>query len=118
MEYQSGDELKPLDKQNDALQAIQQALPQAENKTIKAEALLLTVNTVISELNQPLTVILGLSELLLAQIDRTDPIATDLVIISKQVNRMSEIIKGVNRLNDEKPVSRIALKAKTRKAQQ
>ena len=71
------------------------------------EALLAVVNLAIHEMSQPVTVVLGLSELLLAKVNRNDPIVTDLTTIYKQVNRMSEIIKGIHRLSDEKPVSPI-----------
>ena len=69
-----------------------------KDRISEAEALLLTLATIVGELKQPLTVILGLSDLLLAQVEPEDPLATDLTTIAKQANRMGEIINGVDYL--------------------
>jgi signal transduction histidine kinase len=98
------DESKPAEEviswgqQNRNEKQLAQALQQAEDKIREAEALLLMIDTVSGELKQPLTVLLGVSHLLLAKVDQNDPIATDLSTIVKQVKRITEIINGVDHL--------------------
>ena len=71
----------------------------------EAEALLMVIDTSVHELNQPLTVILGLSELLLAQFDSTSAEAEDLNIIVKEMRRMNEIVNGLKLLSHYQSIS-------------
>ncbi len=73
---------------------------QVESKLNEAEALLMVVSTVIGELKQPMTVILGVNELLLTKIDEDNPVLTDLTIIGKQIRRMKETIEGLDAITE------------------
>ncbi len=66
------------------------------------ETLSLLVERNILDLTQPMTVILGLSELLRPHIDPDSQLATDLTALSKQVERMSQSLKEVNKLVEQK----------------
>jgi len=66
------------------------------------ETLSLLVERNILDLTQPMTVILGLSELLRPHIDPDSQLATDLTALSKQVERMSQTLKEVNKLVEQK----------------
>jgi signal transduction histidine kinase len=66
------------------------------------ETLSLLVERNILDLTQPMTVILGLSDLLRPHIDPDSPLATDLTALSKQVERMSQTLKEVNKLVEQK----------------
>jgi signal transduction histidine kinase len=71
---------------------------QTKSSTEDAEALLLLIEASVDELNQPLTVVLVLSELLLSQADANTPLGKDLNIIVKEIRRMSEVVRGLNLL--------------------
>ncbi len=71
---------------------------QAESKLREAEALLAVIELSARELNEPMTVIMGLSQLILPHVDSNSLIGTDLAVIIKQVERMNEIVKGINYL--------------------
>ena len=75
---------------------------QAEYKIKEAEALLLFVDSVFGEVKQPLTVLLGLSDMLLANVAQDDPIAKDLEIITRQAQRINEIMHGLDVVNNHK----------------
>jgi signal transduction histidine kinase len=64
--------------------------------THESEAILCLVETIFGELSQPMTVVLGLSDLLLAKVDQDDPLAGDLTTLLRQANRISEIAEGIN----------------------
>ena len=92
------EETSPPGQSNGNNMQAELTLQQAELKVKEAETLLLAIDTAFGELKQPLTVLLGLSDLLLTRIDSDDPIAEDLANIVKQVNRMSSTINGVDYL--------------------
>ncbi|MBN1217750.1 MAG: hypothetical protein JXM69_02385 [Anaerolineae bacterium] len=77
-----------------------------DNPTTEAEALLMVIDTSVHEMNQPMTVILGLSELLLAQFDPASAEAEDLTIIVREMRRMNEIVNGLKLLSHYQPTSR------------
>jgi signal transduction histidine kinase len=97
-EPQLVEEVTLLEQQHGNHKQAQQTLLQAEDKVREAEALLMVIDSALGELKQPLTVILGLSDLLLARMDQNDSTAADLRTIAEQVKRISEIIKGVDYL--------------------
>jgi signal transduction histidine kinase len=71
----------------------------------ETEALLLLVETSVHELNQPATVVLGLSEHLLSQVEQETPLAKDLEIIVKQIRRVNEVVRGLNMLTHYPPTT-------------
>jgi signal transduction histidine kinase len=75
---------------------------QLERMVAELELLCSAIQRHIQDLNQPLTVILGLSELLLAGVEADSPLATDLRVMVKQAGRMSQTINVVNDLIDQK----------------
>ncbi len=66
------------------------------------ELLCSAIQQQVQDLNQPLTVILGLSELLLARFEADNPLAADLRVMVKQAGRMSQTINIANDLIDQK----------------
>jgi signal transduction histidine kinase len=66
------------------------------------ERLSVLVERNILDLTQPMTVILGLSELLRPHIDPDSQLATDLATLTNQVERMSQTLKKVNGLVEQK----------------
>lgn len=84
--------------QNGKTPPLDQVMQQLEDTANNANALLLVVDISVHELYQPLTVALGLSELLLAQSEPHSPQAEDLKIIVKEIRRMSEIVRGLKLL--------------------
>jgi signal transduction histidine kinase len=83
---------------NSKLEQFEQTMEQVEDKIKETAALLLTINTCVLELNQPMTVILNMGELVLSEVGPDHPLAADLTTIVGQARRMSEIVKGINRL--------------------
>ncbi len=77
-------------------------LKQAEYKIREAEALLLFIDSVFGEVKQPLTVLLGLSEMMRTKVNRDDPIAKDLEAITRQARRINEIMRGLDVINSHK----------------
>ena len=75
---------------------------QLKDKVSELKTLSLLVEQNILDLTQPMTVILGLSELLRPHIDPDSQLATDLTALSKQVERMSQTLKEVNKLVEQK----------------
>ncbi len=75
----------------------------AERKLNEAEALLSVLNMIIGELKQPMTVILGVNDLVQTKVDENDPLLGDLVIIDKQVKRMRETMEGLDTITEYKP---------------
>lgn len=73
-------------------------IQQIEDKIKETAALLLTINSSVHELNQPMTILLNLSELLLAEAEANSQMAADLSTMVEQTRRMSEIVRGINRL--------------------
>ena len=71
---------------------------QTENSTEEAEALLLLIEASVDELKQPMAVVLGLSELLLSHTNSDTALSKDLNIITKEIRRMSEVVRGLNLL--------------------
>ena len=55
----------------------------------------------IQDLTQPMTIILGLSELLRLQIDSDRRLAADLAVIVEQIGRMNHTIKKVSELTED-----------------
>ena len=72
----------------------------------EAEALLLLLETSVYKLNQPLAVVLGLSEHLLSQTEQETPLAKDLEIIVKELRRVNEVVRGLNLLTQYETNSR------------
>ena len=106
-ETQLLEKLDLLGLQPEYREQVYQALRRAEVKVREADTLLLAVNTIIGELKQPITVISGLSvlsDLLLTEVDRDDPITPDLIAIENQVNRMRETVKNIDDLTRYKTV--------------
>ena len=99
------EEAIPLDQPAEIYKQAQQIFQQGERKIREAEALLLTIALIFGELKQPLTVVLGLSNLLLTNADQDDPLAADLITIGAQINRMNEIVKGIDQLSHYKVTS-------------
>lgn len=66
------------------------------------ELLSSTIQYQLQDINKPLKIILGLSELLLARLETDDPLAVDLSALLQQAGRMSQTIKSVNGLIDQK----------------
>ncbi|MBN1993190.1 MAG: hypothetical protein JW953_10840 [Anaerolineae bacterium] len=86
------------------------ALPSCRSDSPEAEALLTLIDASVHELNQPMTVILGLSELLLAQTDPKSPAAADLSIIVQEMQRMNEVVRGLKLLSHYQTRSQISIK--------
>ena len=72
----------------------------------EAEALLLLLETSVYQLNQPMAVILGLSEHLLSQTEQETPLAKDLEIIVKELRHVNEVVRGLNLLTQYETNSR------------
>jgi len=79
-------------------QNYKQVTPPLPESNQEEEALLLVINASIHELNQPLTVVMGLTELLLGQAEPGSALAADLAIIVKETQRIHEIIRGLKLL--------------------
>ncbi len=99
-----------LEQQSVHCNSDDQVLWEAENIVKEVTALLAVIDLTIHELNDPMTVILGISELLRSQIDPDSPLAADFGTISQQINRMSEIVRGINQLNEHKILHQLNLK--------
>jgi signal transduction histidine kinase len=84
-------------KNRNGRKSIEQSIPDA-NVTEEAEALLLLLETSVGELNQPMAVVLGLSEHLLSQTEQESPLAKDLEIIVKELRHVNEVLRGLNLL--------------------
>jgi hypothetical protein len=56
----------------------------------------------VQDLTQPMTVILGLNDLLLPQIEPGSRLALDLVAVTKQIRRMNQIVGEVNDLVEQR----------------
>lgn len=56
----------------------------------------------VRDLTQPLTIILDLNDLILPQIEPSSKLAADLVSVTKQINRLSQIVEEVNELVEER----------------
>ena len=76
------------------------------NSMEEAEALLLLLETSVYQLNQPMAVILGLSEHLLSQTEQETPLAKDLEIIVKELRHVNEVVRGLNLLTQYETNSR------------
>ncbi|MDH3675498.1 MAG: hypothetical protein OES12_08375 [Anaerolineae bacterium] len=61
----------------------------------EAEAILVLIETLVGDLSQPITVVSGLSELLLSANDQNRQLEKDLMTILKQTDRMKETIDAV-----------------------
>lgn len=59
------------------------------------EAILILMETMVGELNQPLTVISGLSELLIAEHGPNGRFTADLLVVQRQTRRIEETLAGV-----------------------
>ena len=81
--------------QNGSTKQVELSMSQFETSSQEAEALLMVIEASVHELNQPLTVVLGLSELLLSQAEPDTPQAEDLSIIVSEMRRMNEIVRGL-----------------------
>lgn len=62
----------------------------------EAEAILALVETIVGELSQPITVVSGLSELLLSENVQREQAGKDLMTILKQTDRIKETLETVN----------------------
>lgn len=56
----------------------------------------------VRDLTQPMTVILDLNNLILRQIEPGSKLATDLMSVTKQIKRLSQIVDEVNDLVEER----------------
>jgi signal transduction histidine kinase len=72
----------------------------------EAEALLLLLETSVVKLNQPMAVVLGLSEHLLSQTEQETPLAKDLEIMVKELRHVNEVVRGLNLLTQYETNSR------------
>ena len=61
----------------------------------EAEAILALVETLVGDLSQPITVVSGLSELLLSANDQNPQLEKDLMTILKQTDRIKETLEAV-----------------------
>lgn len=72
-----------------------------QQQLVKAEqeaAVIALAGATAHELNQPMTVLLGLSELLRQELDPDSPLAQDLQIIVKNIRRMSTIVNNLGKI--------------------
>jgi signal transduction histidine kinase len=90
--------LNLLAKQSINQKEVEHTMQQIHSNSTETEALLLVIGTSVHELNQPMTVVLGLSELLLSEADPGSPLATDLDTITKEIRHMNEILRGLSLL--------------------
>jgi signal transduction histidine kinase len=79
---------------------VEQALQQVESKVEALIAMLVEIELDTHEMYEPMTVILGLGELLLSQVDPDSSLAVDLAVIVEQTKRMHGIMNDINRLID------------------
>jgi signal transduction histidine kinase len=98
------EELKLLRQQSKQEEQVEQVLRRLEDRIREVQSVLLMIDSVFGDLNQSLTVIMGLSALLLAKVDQNDPIVTDLNTIAGQVKRIRETIKDLNYLAQYDPM--------------
>jgi signal transduction histidine kinase len=56
----------------------------------------------VRDLSQPMTVILGLNDLMFPKIEPSSNLAADLVAVTKQIKRMSQIVSEVNDLVEQR----------------
>lgn len=56
----------------------------------------------IQDLTQPMTVIMGLNDLILPQIEPGSELAADLIGLTKQVKRLNQIVNEVNNLVEQR----------------
>ena len=70
------------------------------------EALLFIIEADIHRLDQPMTILMGLSDLLLSKVDPDNFLTKDLVEITKQIKQMDQIIKGLKHLINYHATSR------------
>jgi signal transduction histidine kinase len=97
--FQQANLLQPT---NDNHRAQFERMMQQIGRTLEeAEALSLVFETSVQELDQPMRAVLCWSQLLLSETDPDTPLATGLGIIVKEANRMNEIVRGLNLLNEE-----------------
>ena len=87
-------------------QQLNQTAQQGEQKLREAEALLLLVNTSARELKRPMNEVLELGTSVLTQINSNSPLTRELLKIVEQIEYMNEIVSGINRVVDYKPVHR------------
>jgi signal transduction histidine kinase len=113
--YESLIEVDLLNGQNQ--DQVEQPLPQqgrqprlnTNYKTREEETLLLVIDASAHTLNRPMEVVLGLSNSLLSQIDPDSSLADDLTTIIHEVERMSEVVKGLNLLAHYEETSRTVM---------
>jgi hypothetical protein len=96
----SGQRTNSIKKQNKGYQA--PAPPSAGS--LEEEALLLVIDTGIRQLNEPLTSVLNLSELLLTQAGPASPLAEDLRHLQEESQRIKEIVRGLQLLTEYKTI--------------
>ncbi len=87
-----------LKQRNGSYNKLEQTLLQVGSIIKELEALLPIIDLNTYELNELMTVIIGLSELLVFPVDPSSPLATDLAAIAKQTKLINDIITGTNRL--------------------
>lgn len=71
----------------------------------EVEAILVLIKTLVGELSQPITVVSGLSELLLSAPSRNGQFERDIMTILKQTNRIKETLGAVDYITDYERVS-------------
>ena len=72
----------------------------------EAEAILALVKSLVGELSQPITVVSGLSELLLSTANRTHEFEKDVMTILKQTDRMKETLAIVKYITDYETIGK------------
>jgi hypothetical protein len=81
-------------------------LKQRSRNIKQMEALLFIIEADIHRLDQPMTILMGLSDLLLSKVDPDNFLTKDLVEIIQQIKQMDQIIKGLKHLINYHATSR------------
>jgi signal transduction histidine kinase len=84
----------------------EQACPHNQNESNEeAEAMLALIREILGDLSQPITVVTGLSHLLLSEVDQNSPMTKDLSSILKQTERMKETLESMKYITDyDRPI--------------
>ena len=85
--------------------ATQTCFPSDDQLNPEAEAILVLVQTLVGELSQPITVVSGLSELLLSSHDQNCQLEKDVKTILKQTDRIKETLESIKYVTNYDPVA-------------
>jgi signal transduction histidine kinase len=77
-------------------------LRQRQGLLIQMGKLSSLIENYVQDLSQPMTVVLGLSDLLLPHIEADNPLATDLDALTEQVQRMGQKVQAINELVEQR----------------